>query len=358
MILTTIIIFLLVLGVIVFFHELGHFLVAKFYGVKVDEFGLGFPPKICGFKKGETEYTLNLIPLGGFVKIVGEDGGDKNDPRSFSSKSVGQRFQIISAGVIMNVILAFIIFSAVFMVGFPQNKANEAIIGDVLEKTPAFEAGLEIGDKIIKIDEKDIKTIQELQNTVKEKLGEKITLTIVRVDKTITKELIPRKEHPEKEGAMGVILVSSEVISYPPLEAIIEGFKYTIFVATFIVSAFWGVLTDLVKTGATSVEISGPVGIATMTQQAASLGIVNVLFFIALISINLAIINILPFPALDGGRLLFLVVEKIKGSPLNQEWEARANNFGFALLMLLMVVVTFKDLMRIDILGKISGLFG
>ncbi len=388
MFLTTIILFLLILGVIVFFHELGHFLMAKLYGVKVDEFGLGFPPKAWGIKKGETEYTLNWVPLGGFVKIVGEDGESKNDPRSFSSRSIGQRFQILAAGVAMNFFLAFLIFSAVFMLGFPQditgeklspvqidkqNSQNSAVayvknvgrardikvqISYIVEKSPADKAELKVGDAIAKIGGKEVRSVEDAQSYINENLEKPTVLNITRGKESFTKEIIPRKDHPENEGPMGVTLIQTAIVSYSPLEAIKRGYKYTVELTVFIILAFAGVLWSLIATGKSAVEISGPVGIAAMTQQAAALGFMTVLNFTALISVNLAIINALPFPALDGGRLLFLIVEKIKGSPLNQEWEAKANNFGFMLLMFLMAVVTFKDLMKFDIIGKVIGLFG
>ncbi|MCK5085383.1 RIP metalloprotease RseP [Candidatus Parcubacteria bacterium] len=370
MIITTIILFLLILGVIVFFHELGHFFMAKLYGVKVEEFAIGFPPKIFGIKKGETEYTLNWIPLGGFCRIVGEDGENKNDPRSFGSKSIFQRFQIISAGVIMNFVLAFVIYSFIFMAGSPMNIEGEDLsnaksvdkvqvrITGVVENTPAFDVGLELGDVILKVDEEEIEEIEDLQNYTKENLGENIVLTISRGEETIEKEIVPRKEYSEDEGAMGVSLVKIAVVKFSPLEAIKRGFEWTVFLTFYILTAFATIIQSLVTTGQTVAEVSGPVGIAAMTSQAASLGIIAILNFTALISINLAIINALPFPALDGGRLVFLMVEKIKGSPIKQEWEAKVNNFGFMLLMLLMVVVTFKDLMKFDVWGRIMGLFG
>lgn len=441
MALTTIILFLLILGVIVFFHELGHFFMAKLYGVKVDEFGLGFPPRAFGIqkiksektekisneekidveifdtvknngaeiieeviidkvrevdevrsvekwrwilgkgdkdeeprsKKGENEgtiYSLNWIPLGGFVKIEGEDGENKNDTRSFSSRSISERFQILSAGVVMNFFLAFVIFSAIFMLGFPQDitgvessaiknaKNIEVKISEVKESSPAFSAGLMAGDTVEKAGDINIESIEDLQNYTKENVGKTVVLAIKRGEKNFTKEIIPREEYPENEGPMGVTLAQTAVISYSPLAAIKQGYEYTVQLTMFIILAFTGIIWSLATTGKTAADISGPVGIAAMTQQAAAMGFMTVLNFTAIISVNLAIINALPFPALDGGRLLFLIVEKIKGSPINQEWEAKANNVGFALLMLLMAVVTFKDLAKFDIFGKVMGLFG
>ncbi|MEA1936669.1 MAG: RIP metalloprotease RseP [Patescibacteria group bacterium] len=390
MILTTIVLFLLILGVIVFVHELGHFMIAKLYNVKVEEFALGFPPRIFSFKKGETEYSLNAVPLGGYCKIVGENGEDKDDPRSFGSKSVGKRFLILSAGVIMNFVLAFVIFSAIFMAGFPQDITNEKLsiiksendrsfsetgnvmqiegaksvkdvkvqISEIVKDTPADKAGLEIGDTIVKAGEKEIRSVEDLQKYTEENLGKLIVLSIIRGKEDITKEITPRAEHPDDEGAMGISLVKTAVVSYSPLEAIRKGYEYTVHLTVFIIMAFASILWGLITTGKTAAEVSGPIGIAIMTKQAASMGFMTILNFTALISVNLAIINALPFPALDGGRLLFLVVEKIKGSPLNQKWEAKANNVGFALLMLLMVVITFKDITKFDLLGKVMNMLG
>ena len=370
MILTTIILFLLILGVIVFFHELGHFFMAKLYGVKVEEFAIGFPPRIFGVKKGETMYSLNAVPLGGYCKIVGEDGENKDDPRSFSSKSISKRFQIISAGVLMNFFMAFVIFAVIFMAGAPMNIEGEDLskarsvenkqvkISEVLKGTPADNAGIQIGDAVLKADEKEIGSIEDLQNYTKDNLGETVALTILRNNEVSVKEIVPRKEYSENEGAMGVSLVNTAEVSYSFLEAVKRGYEWTVLLTLFIITAFAGILWSLLSTGKTAIEVSGPVGIAMMTEQAATLGVMAVLNFTALISINLAIINALPFPALDGGRLVFLIVEKIKGSPINQIWEARANNVGFMLLMFLMLVVTFKDIMKLDVWGRVVGLLG
>jgi len=368
----TIIIFLFILSVIVFFHELGHFVVAKFYGVKVDEFGIGFPPKVYGVKKGETEYTINLIPLGGFVKIEGEDGENKDDPRSFASKSISKRFQIIAAGVLMNLFLAFIIFSAVFMIGSPQNITGDELlemrnvrdirntriqISSVVKNSPADKAGIRVGDAITKLNEKEVHSIEDVQNYTKENMDKNISLTLARGSEVFVKEITPRKQHPKGEGPIGVSLVKTAVISYYPIESIKRGYESVVYITMLVITAFASVVWNLFSTGKATAEVSGPVGIALMTQQAVSMGFVIVLNFTAMISINLAIINALPFPALDGGRLLFLVMEKIKGSPINREWETKANNTGFALLMLLMAVVTFRDLAKIDLWERIAGLF-
>ena len=388
MILTTIVLFLLILGVIVFFHELGHFVMAKLYNVKVEEFALGFPPKIFGVKKGETEYRLNWVPLGGYCKIVGEDGEEKENPRSFGSKSIFQRFQIISAGVLMNFFLAFVIFSFIFMIGFPkditgkdlsiirsgENSSQANIIIDeenaksvrdvkiqiskVVENGPADKAGIKVGDSVTQANEVKINSVEDLQNYIYENLSEPITLSITRGKENFTKEIIPRENYLEDEGAVGISFAKTAVFSYSFFEAIKQGFEYTVHLTIFIIMAFASIIWGLVTTGKTVAEVSGPFGIAVMTRDAAAMGFLTVLNFTALISVNLAIINALPLPALDGGRMVFLLIEKIKGSPLNQQWEAKANNVGFMFLMGLMVVVTFKDVMKFDLIGKVMELFG
>lgn len=366
MTLTTVLIFLIVLGVIVFVHELGHFAVAKLFGVKVDEFGLGFPPKILGKKVGETEYTLNLIPLGGFVKIMGEDGENRDDQRSFGSKKIWQRALILSAGVIMNFLLAVALFSFIFFAKFPQDvtgvpedqlpsniEESYVQINGVAEDSPAAEAGLVSMDRILQVNDYEISKIEEFQSYTSERKGETVALKIQREGEVFEKNVLVRADHPE--GAVGVSLSSVAVAEYSLLGAIKEGFIYALNLSKMIVESFYQLLTDLLYKGSTTMQVSGPVGIVNMTEQAAQLGLLVLLNFTALISINLAIINILPFPALDGGRIVFLLAEKVKGSPVNQEFEAKIHSTGFMILMLLMVLVTFQDIANLGIWGKITG---
>lgn len=365
----TIIIFLLILGVIVFVHELGHFATAKFFGVKVEEFGLGFPPKIAGKKKGETEYTLNWIPLGGFVKIMGEDGENRDDPRSFGSKSVWQRAVILSAGVAMNFLLAAVLFSAVFMAGFPTDISDVDVnslpagtktyvqIIDVVKDSPAQLAGIMGMDRILQVDGKNVQTIEDVQNYTKQDAGKNVALTIERQGGVIQKQVFVREsESGGQGGGMGVSLARTAVIHYSLLESIKEGFLYTGMMTAAIFEYLFHILGQLLYTGGTSAQLSGPVGMVSMTQQAAQLGLTVLLNFTALISVNLAIINILPLPALDGGRILFLLVEKIKGRPVSRELEAKIHNAGFIALMLLMLVVTFQDIARLGIWNKLAGI--
>lgn len=368
MTLSTIIIFLLVLGVIVFVHELGHFATAKFFGVKVEEFGLGFPPKIFGKKKGETEYTVNWIPLGGFVKIAGEDGENRDDPRSFGAKPVWQRAIILSAGVLMNFLLAAVLFSAVFMSDFPTDvtgipdseiPAGSEIfvqVTEVASGSPAEESGIKPEDKIIKAGDVEVNKVEDLQDYTKENAGKNIEITIDRDGEIIQKEVFSRAD-TDGQGAIGVSLIRGAIISYSFFESIKEGFIYTANITVFIFKYLSQTVWELIFTGGTTADVSGPVGMVSMTQQAAEMGLLVLLRFMALISVNLAVINILPLPALDGGRIFFLLIEKVKKSPVSPELEAKIHNAGFMLLMLLMLIVTFKDVAKLGIFDKIMGIF-
>lgn len=368
MTISTIIIFLLVLGVIVFVHELGHFVTAKLFGVKVDEFGLGFPPRMVGRRRGETEYTINWIPLGGFVKIAGEDGDNREDPRYFGAKPVWKRAIILSAGVAMNFLLAIIIFTGIFMSGFPtdvtgvdraslpQGTEVYVEITGVSDSSPAKEAGIEPGDRILRAGEVEVDEVTDLQDYTKENGGKDITVTLDRQGEVIERQVFAR-ENAEGRGAIGVTLAEVANLSYSPLESIRAGIGHTVALAAYIFQYLVGTVKELLFTGGTTADVSGPVGMVSMTQQAAQMGITVLLNFMALISVNLAIVNILPLPALDGGRIFFLIVEAIKRKPVSAETEARIHNAGFAFLMLLMLVVTVQDIGRLGVWDKLIGLF-
>jgi len=357
-----------VLGVIVFVHELGHFTTAKYFGVKVDEFGLGFPPKIVGRKKGETEYTLNWIPLGGFVKISGEDGENREDPRSFGAKPAWQRIIILAAGVAMNFLLAIAIFSGIFMAGFPtdvsefdsdqlpQGTISHIQVTGVTAGSAAEEAGIALMDNILEADGNEMQEVKNLQDFAKSHANDSITLTIDRQGEIMEKE-VSVKADDAGQGTIGVSIAKVATISYPPLESIKQGFIHTANLTLAIFDYLYLTVRDLVYTGQTTAEVSGPIGMVTMTNQVAQLGIVVLLNFIALISINLGIINILPLPALDGGRIMFVIIEKIKGSPVSQRFEAEVHSIGFMLLMLMMAIVTFQDLAKLGTWSRLMGLF-
>ncbi len=349
--------FVVVLGLLVFVHELGHFLTAKKAGCQVDEFGFGFPPRLFGVKRGETIYSLNWIPLGGFVKIAGEDGeeGAAQNPRNFSVKPVWQRLVILAAGVGMNLLLAVVLLSIGFMIGFPTEVADTDVaardvklqIVAVSSGSPAESAGLKLGDEIRVIAETPVSTVQGVQDQVAAHKGEEITIKVLRDGAEREIRVTPRVNPPAGDGPLGISPVRVGLVKYGVGGAIVQGARATWITTQAIVGSFVGIIRDLFATGRVKAELSGPVGIAVLTGQAVHLGFVYVLQFAALLSINLAIINLFPFPGLDGGRALFVVIELIRGGKkLDKTAEGWVHQIGFFLLLGLMVLVTVRDVAR------------
>lgn len=357
--LLTIIVFILVLGLLVFAHELGHFVMAKRAGVKVEEFGFGLPPRLFGVKKGETIYSLNLLPIGGFVKIYGEDGGGRQDKHSFASKSIFKRSQILTAGVLMNLMLAILLLSLGYWLGLPAMveegqlgifKNAQIQILQVADNSPAQSSGIKLGDTIkgfrFNDSEFNFSEVSQVQNFINSHQGQEITIIIQRGNEILNKKVVPRLNPPPDQGALGIALAKTALISYPWYRAIAKGIINTFGLVWLILITLFSVLKGLIMTGRLAVDLAGPVGIYSLTGQFAQLGFVYVLQFTALLSINLAILNILPFPALDGGRLLFLLIEKIKGSPINQKTEKIVHTAGFVILILLMLAITWRDIAK------------
>ncbi|MDP4010408.1 MAG: site-2 protease family protein [Candidatus Spechtbacteria bacterium] len=357
----TILIFIAILAILVLSHEFGHFIVAKRAGMRVEEFGFGFPPRLFGFKKGETLYSINLFPVGGFVKIFGEDGGERQDPKSFSSNSVFRRSLVIVAGVVMNIILAYALFSAGHMLGTPtivdsdEQRANVSDIAvyivAVNTDSPAAEGGLKAGDKIRVLEAEgeqlSVTSVSGVQEFIEANKGKEIVFTVTRGSQLIEIKVYAREEAPEGEGLTGIALERAGILRQPPHVALWEGAKTTLWATQATMIGFGRVFQSAITTGSLPDDISGPIGIAYMTGAVKELGIAYMVQFIAIISLNLAIINIFPFPALDGGRLMFLIAEKIKGSPVSKKVEGMTHAAGFALLIIFIIFVTFKDVGRI-----------
>ncbi len=359
----TVLIFIAVIGVLVLVHEYGHFIVAKKAGMKVEEFGFGFPPRLWGIKKGETVYSINLIPFGGFVKILGEEGEHRNDPRSFSAKPFGVKLKVIVAGVTMNFLLAVFLLMLGNYVGIRVGigdevdeisaaaKDKKVQILRVVEGSPAHKANLKIFDEIVglKLTTSDVQlvsTAQEVRDYIAANTGKEIKLLIRRNSQLETKEiLIPVKD--EGDGLLGIVPARTGLLSYPWYEAVWRGTTDAVFLTAQTAAGYYELFRTLLLKGQLLADVSGPIGIASVTGQAAAVGFRFLLQFVALISVNLAVLNIIPFPALDGGRALLLIVEKIKGSSVNQKVEAFINSIGFALLILLMIYATIKDIGRI-----------
>lgn len=354
----TAIAFIVILGVLVFVHELGHFFVAKKNGVRVEEFGFGYPPRIFGVKRGETIYSLNWIPFGGFVKIFGEDGEAKHSPQSFGSKKIWRRAMILLAGVVMNILLGVALISAGYMLGLPTaiddgqavSGARVQIAG-VADNSPAQLAGVKSGDFVININDGQeavsLDKVITMQNLVNQNGGKEITLMLQRGQENLSVKVVPRLSPPAGEGALGVGLARVIKTSYPWYRAIYEGIITTASLIWAIVAALGYLIWQLISHGRAIGEVAGPVGIYSITGQAAQMGFIYLLQLAALLSINLAIINALPFPALDGGRALFLIIEKIKGSPVSATVEKVVHTAGFAFLIILMLLITIRDLTKI-----------
>ena len=354
----TVLIFFIVLGILVLAHEFGHFYVAKKAGMRVDEFGFGFPPRIFGIKKGETVYSVNWIPFGGFVKVYGEQGEGEDDSRSFASRPAGIRAKVIVAGVVMNLLLAAVLLGLGnflgLRIGLLDGDAGARDIKiqiiNVSSDSPAQAAGLNPLDEIIRLekgsDAVSVGEVEEVQTFVKKYAGQEITVVIGRNGGELDLNLVPRLDPPPGQGELGISLVKTGVVSYPWYEAIWRGVRDTGLMTANIAVALAIFFKNLFVDSSQIAGVSGPVGIAVLTGQAAGLGFNYLLQFVALLSINLAVLNIMPFPALDGGRLLFIGIERVKGSPVSKKVENLVNATGFAFLLALMIWITVKDVSR------------
>lgn len=391
--LTTIIAFVLVLGILVFVHEMGHFLVARKTKTKAEEFGFGYPPRLFGWKvengkrkffwgnkdvkSEDTIWSVNLLPLGGFVKIKGEDGEDRDSQDSFGNKSAGKRIAILAAGVIMNVIFAMVLLMINFGIGIPSaidsdqdakfaQDQNIQIV-QVAKDSPAKEAGVELGDNIVSINGQEIEKTNEINEIVEASEGKELNLIVDHYGEIRELKLTPVKDtdlgdeyvDEAKEGryVIGIATLKTGVISYPWYLAIWKGFVATFVLLWRIIEVLVAIVVNLVLGRGLVTEVAGPVGVAVMTGNMVRMGISHLLQFTALLSLNLAIVNILPFPALDGGRILMIIIEKIRGKKLNEKFENAMHNIGFLLLMLLVLLVTFRDIVNFGggIWEKIMG---
>lgn len=362
MILTIIIAFVSLMFLIIS-HEFGHFYLAKRFGIKVEEFGIGYPPRIWGKKFGETIYSLNWIPFGAFVRIYGHEERI-DDPRSFSNKPIWQRALVILGGVVSFWIISIIILSIVMAMGAPtiiednESKGLKDIKVQMLsiaKNSPAEEAGLQVGDAVLKFRgggdgvEVGINKVEELQNKIKENRGSEVVMEIQRGEEILEIKATPRVNNTENEGALGVSLVRTALKSYPLYIAPIKGAEATWNLTLMVIDGWKMVFSSLL--GGQGVpqgtEMRGIIGIFDLFVQAGGLGAAYFLQFIAVIAISLALVNVLPIPALDGGWFVLLMIEGIRKKPLPEKIERGVSSFFFILLISLMVFVTFKDIARL-----------
>ena len=337
--------FFVVIVVLILAHELGHFITAKASGVRVDEFGLGFPPRLLSVRRGETRYSLNAIPLGGFVKMAGEE--DPKVPGSLASKGIGTRLLVLSAGSLMNLLLPLLLFSIAFMI--PHNLVTgQVMIEEVAPNSPAARAGIEPGDMFLSINNKPLNNIGDLHRYIQLNLGKEITLLVKHSDSTTENvQVIPRWRPPEGQGAVGIVIsASNSTITsqrYPFWKAIPLGVSACIETLVLFKN---GIISMII--GTTPVAIAGPVGIAQITGEVAKAGISPLLEFAAFLSLNLAIINLFPLPALDGGRIVFVLLEGVRrGKRISPKREGLIHAIGFALLMAAFLAITYQDITRI-----------
>lgn len=360
----SIILFIIILALLIFVHEVGHFVVAKKSGIRVDEFGIGFPPRLWAKKVGETLYSINVFPIGGFVKIFGEnpDESSLNGPdkeRSFAHKPRWIQASVVSAGVLFNLGLAWALISFGFMLGVPYSvddsyygaRVENAELSIILveQDSPATEAGLKSGDRILSLsgegdtlEHPGMKATQDFIATHKE-----VALSYARGDEVETVVMHPREGLTEGRRAVGIAMDMVGTLDLSWYEAPFAGAVTTVALTGDTIVGLFDFFRKMLVGDADFSDVSGPVGIVRIVGDASVLGLIHLLSLTAIISINLAVVNLLPFPALDGGRLLFIVIEAIKGSPIKPIITNSANGIGFILLIILMVVITYSDIMKI-----------
>ena len=340
--LLSLVVFVLVIGLLVLVHEAGHFFTAKFFKVRVEEFGFGIPPRLFSRKKGETIYSINAIPAGGFVKLTGEDE-ETEDPRSFSSKAAWQRGIIVMAGVVMNFLLTVLIFTTIYTIGGPVS-SGKILISAVAPDSPASTAGLKEGDLITALNDTKTTESTDIGALVREQAGQEINLRYERGGQSYTVFITPRVNSPQGQGPLGVSLMPDTAIkSYPVWEAPVVGTNQAIKYTGLMFDWMRATLRNLVVKREAPEGVGGFIRIGYVTHKATIAGWQTVLGLVGLLSLNLAILNALPLPALDGGRFFFVVIEALTTRKIPAKIERFIHSAGFALLLLLIVLVTYND---------------
>lgn len=340
--------FLLVIGPLIFIHELGHFLVAKWRGVRVERFSLGYPPRLFGFQWGDTDYCISAVPLGGYVKMAGENPEEPSEGADdeFTSKSPFSRALIIIAGPLSNYVLAFFLYVTILTIGGTMVVVdNGLIVGDVTPDWPAEAAGLERGDRMLDVDDLPLANFEALREYVEPRADSTINLRVERGGDTLVVAVIPRSTPDGRTGIVSGKIGISPTTVYEPvglIAAVSDGASIT-WQNTAMVGRFF---IRFITGQESPKNIGGPLFIATIAGKVANQGWRSFLGFMALLSLNLAILNILPIPVLDGGQLLFILIESIRGKPLSLKSRLRVQQVGMAFLLVLIIFVTINDLMR------------
>ncbi len=352
--------FILVLGVLIMVHELGHMAAARSVGVKVERFSFGFGPKIFSFKKGDTEYLISLIPLGGYVKMAGDDPSDvSGKPWEYMSKSVAERARIIAAGPLLNYLLAFLVFSFVFMFGSPTLTTE---VGTLLKDYPAEKAGLMAGDVVTAVDGKRAGDWEEMTGLIRKRVEGALVLSIERggepQDVTVTPSVRQTRDifGNDVKTAMIGIGPSEKItkVRYGVIESFGMGAKKLAQLTLITYKALWSIIVGRVSM---KESMTGPIGIFMITGKAAQLGFIYIFHLMGVLSASLAIFNLLPFPVLDGGHMIFLGLEKLRGKPLSVKAQETIANIGVTALILLTVFIFYNDMMKFGVFSKIGGLF-
>ncbi|GAC1329381.1 MAG: M50 family metallopeptidase [Chloroflexota bacterium] len=333
--------FFVILSLLVMAHELGHFSCAKLMGVRVDEFGLGFPPRVKGWKRGGTIYSINALPLGGFVKMLGENG-EHDGPNSFGSKAAWQRFVILIAGPIMNIVLALAIFFFSFLHGVPTQMP---VVTQVAAHSPAAVAGLHSGDRVVAVGSTSIRYGDDLRSAVTRRAGYRVTLLLRRHGHLLRVVVVPRAHPPPNQGALGIRLADVTDVAYSPQESASRSWDILAMMVTAVPQAIAHSFTSSSNSG-----VQGPIGIAHITTRVVAQepreGPSALLTLTALLSANLGVLNLLPIPALDGGRIAFVLLSALRRRNLDPQIEGAIHAAGMALLLLLIVVISYNDIVR------------
>jgi regulator of sigma E protease len=340
---TTILATIFVFGLLILFHELGHFMAAKSVNMKVTEFAIGFGPKLFSRKYGETVYSLRAIPLGGFNKIYGMDPDEEQDDRSFNAKPIWARMLVIIAGSTMNFVLPIIIFIIIYLSAGIETPSNQPILGNIFQDKPAYQAGLQTGDRIVSVNKQSIEDWRQFVSIIQANAGNRLEITYERGGVQHAVYIQPEFDPRANRGIIGV---APEILIHKPgfVESVTLAIKHTYLITSNMVSGIAQMITGKVEA-----DVSGPIGVAQMAGQVAQLGILPLLQFAAFLSINLGLINLLPVPVLDGGHVVTLAIEGLRRKPLGRQSMHVIQMIGFILLMMLMIMATFKDVSRLKL---------